>query len=231
MIPLVFRYGRQLPESKRFERPHTNLSFQSHMSVLLLVCAAAFMLNLVLGPAPQFRNDYLRDERAFSAAGVAVFALLTALPGSLGILVGGRLAETIGRRWVVAVSATTGAVMVALSFSVGGPALWVAAAVGSISLAAVIPSFTVYYAELFPTSLRGRASGVITLVAMAGSMVGLLVVGRLAESFDAFGPAMALVAVGPCVMAVIVLKRFPETRLRELEELNPEDELPIYDST
>lgn len=223
MVPVVLRYGSRLPESKRYVRPHCNLTLQGHVPVLVLVCLAAFMLNLVLGPAPQFRNEYLTDERAFSAAGLSVFATLTALPGSLGILVGGRLAETVGRRWVVAVSASLGGVMVAVSFAIGGPMMWLAAAVGTISLAAIGPSFMIYYAELFPTSLRGRASGIITMVAMGGSVVGLLAVGRLAQHYDSFGLAMGLMAVGPCLMALIVLLRFPETKLRELEDLHPED--------
>lgn len=225
MIPVVLRYGRQLPESKRYERPHRRLSLRGHVPVLLLVCVAAFMLNLILGPAPQFRNEFLRDERAFSAVALSLFATLTALPGSLGILVGGRLAETMGRRSVVAVSATVGSIMVALSFSTDGALMWVTAAVGTIGLAAVGPSFMIYYAELFPTSLRGRASGIITMVAMGGSVVGLLTVGRLAKAFDAFGPAIGLMAVGPCLMALIVLGWFPETKLRELEDLNPEDDV------
>ena len=40
------------------------------------------------------------------------------------------------------------------------------------------------------------------------------------------GRAIAILAVGPLIVAVLVLTRFPETAHRELEELNPEDAVP-----
>ena len=61
-------------------------------------------------PAPQsqFLNEYLRDERGMSAAMISLFILLTSTPASIGIVVGGRLADTRGRRVVGAVAASVG---------------------------------------------------------------------------------------------------------------------------
>jgi MFS family permease len=56
-----------------------------------------------------------------------------------------------------------------------------------------------------------------------GSSTGLLIAGRLADRWDAFGPGMALLAIGPLIVAALVLTLYPETAHRELEELNPED--------
>jgi hypothetical protein len=36
---------------------------------------------------------------------------------------------------------------------------------------------------------------------------------------------LAVLSIGPLLMAVLVLVAYPETAHRELEELNPEDEL------
>jgi MFS family permease len=81
----------------------------------------------------------------------------------------------------------------------------------------------VYWPELFPTSLRGQANGVVSTTAMAGSVVGLLAMGTLADAFGSFAPTMPVVAIGPMLMAVLIVARFPETAHRELEDINPED--------
>ena len=76
---------------------------------------------------------------------------------------------------------------------------------------------------MFPTSARGRANGIISLVGVAGSSLGLLAVGLLSDPLGGLGPAMALMAVGPAILFVLVLTRYPETAHHTLEELNPED--------
>ena len=52
---------------------------------------------------------------------------------------------------------------------------------------------------------------------------GLLVVGVLADRFGSYGPAFLVVAAGPVLAAVLVLRWFPETARVELEDLNPGD--------
>jgi MFS family permease len=76
---------------------------------------------------------------------------------------------------------------------------------------------------LFPTSLRGRANGIINTVATVGGVIGLVLAGFLIDELDSFGLALGLLAIGPLIMAIVVLALFPETARRELEDLNPED--------
>jgi MFS family permease len=92
--------------------------------------------------------------------------------------------------------------------------------------AAGIPALGVYGPELFPTSLRGSTGGLLTLAGVAGSAAGLLAAGFLAEELGGFGPALAPLAAGPLIVAVLVLLAYPETARRSLEELNPEDAPP-----
>jgi MFS family permease len=101
--------------------------------------------------------------------------------------------------------------------------MWIVAMLGTIVGGAVVPSVMVYWPELFPTSLRGQANGVVSMTAMAGSVVGLLVIGVLADTFGTFAPTMPFVAIGPILMAALIVARFPETAHRELEDINPED--------
>jgi MFS family permease len=144
-------------------------------------------------------------------------------PGVIGIVAGGRLADVRGRRLVAAVSLTLGTLCNVAFYFAGGWGLWLWATLGAIIVDAQIPALGVYGPELFPTSLRGRANGVITITSLAGSAVGLAAAGALADHFGRIGPALALLALGPLLLAVLVVVAYPETAGRELEEINPED--------
>ncbi|HEX2039102.1 MAG TPA: MFS transporter [Acidimicrobiales bacterium] len=224
-VPLVRRAGRRLPESRRFRAPHAEVRMAGRRGRFWLLAASGFLLNLFLAPASQFQNEYLRDERGFSGGRVSLFTVVTATPGFLGVVVGGRLAER-GRRLVGAVAVVVGVWSTVLVYVGTGWSVWAWSTLGSIVAAATIPALGVYGPELFPTALRGRANGVITGLARLGSVVGLLVAGTVADATGRLGPAMTLLAIGPTVLALLVLVAYPETAHRELEELNPEDAPP-----
>ena len=133
----------------------------------------------------------------------------------------------IGKLNVVAFSdiAFDDALNVAFYF-VGGWGLWLWAVLGAVIVDAQIPALAVYGPELFPTSLRGRANGIITITSLAGSAVGLAAAGALADHFGRIGPALALLGIGPLVLALLVVVAYPETAGLELEEINPEDAHP-----
>ncbi len=224
-IPLVTAVSRRLPESRRFRAAHPEAPMAGHGRRFLLLAASGFLLNLFVAPAAQFSNEYLRTERGFSAGRIALFTLVTATPGSIGIIVGGRLAER-GRRVVAAIGVVGGVGATVLMFLVNGWPLWAWSLTASILGAATVPALGVYGPELFPTSLRGRANGLITVPARLGSVAGLLAVGFLSTTWDTLGPTMALLALGPAVLAVVVVVAYPETAHLELERLNPEDATP-----
>jgi hypothetical protein len=58
---------------------------------------------------------------------------------------------------------------------------------------------------------------------VAGSAAGLLAAGVLTDALGNLGRALAVLAIGPAILAVLVLTRYPETARLELEDLNPED--------
>lgn len=224
-LPLVVSVARRLPETRRFAAPHAEATLAGHGRRFWLLAASAFLVNLFFAPASQFGNEFLRTEQGFSAGRISLFTVLTATPGAVGIVVGGRLAER-GRRRVGAAAVAGGAVAtVAMFLSTGWP-LWAWSTLGSVVGGATVPALGVYGPELFPTSLRGRANGTIAVLGRLGSVVGLVSAGLLADRFDRIGPALAVLAAGPAALAVLVLVAFPETAHRELEDLNPEDSPP-----
>jgi MFS family permease len=223
-LPLLAWVARRLPESRRFRVVHTTAPLAGHGRRFWLLAASAVLLNVFAAPASQFMNEFLRDERGFSAARITLFTLSTNTPGVIGIIVGGRLADLRGRRIVGAVAVAGGTVATALMFAVGGASMWLLSVAGAIVGAATVPALGVYGPELFPTSLRGRANGVIAVLGVSGSAAGLVAAGLLADRYGQFGPAFAILAVGPLLMALLVITAYPETAKQTLEQINPEDQ-------
>ena len=222
-LPLVRSIARHLTESRRFVIAHATVALAGHGRRLVLLAASAFLLTLFTAPAAQLQNEFLRSERGFSASRIALFTLLTNAPAGIGIVVGGRLADVRGRRLVGAVGLAGGVGATLAVYASAGWPQWAWSVVGAVVGGATLPALGVYGPELFPTSLRGRANGLVALLGVAGSVTGLLVAGVLGERLGGLGPALVLLALGPALLVVLVLVAYPETAQRELEELNPED--------
>lgn len=226
-LPVVRHVARHMTESRRFVVTHAEVGMAGHGRRFWLLAGSALLLSLFTAPASQLMNEFLRDERGFSAARISLFTLATNTPGAIGIVVGGRLADTRGRRLVGAVGVAGGVGLTVAMVLSGGWPMWALSALGAVVGAATVPALGVYGPELFPTSLRGRANGVISILGVTGSVIGLLVAGYLSDRWGGLGPALAVLSVGPALMAVLVLVAYPETAHRALEDLNPEDRSPV----
>jgi MFS family permease len=221
-LPLIRAVARNLPESRRFAAPHASAP-TGHGRRLWLLGVSGFLAALFVAPASQFQNEFLRTEQHFSALKITLFTLGTNTPGGIGVVVGGKLADKRGRRMIGAAGLIFGAGLTAVMYLTSGPQIWVWSLAAAVLGAATVPALGVYGPELFPTSLRGRANGIISLVSVIGSGIGLLAAGRMADHFGRLGPGLAILFLGPLLVAVLVLVAYPETAMLELEELNPED--------
>ena len=229
-VPALVGIGRRLPESRRFTANLPDATATGAQGTLrriegrrlLLLATAAFLLLVFAAPASQFQNDFLREHRGYSATGITLFTLMTSTPAGIGIFMAGRLADTRGRRGVAAVGLLGGTAFILVAYHSAGAAMWTASVTGTV-LGSLTVALGVYGPELFSTRHRARANGLIVTLGVAGSATGLLVVGMLADRFGSYGPAFTVVAVGPVLAAVLVLRWFPETARVELEVLNPGD--------
>lgn len=226
-LPLIVFFGRHLPESRRFRSPHREVRMSGHGGRLWLLGVSALLFGLFLAPASQYQTVFLRRERGFSASRISLFTIATNIWGGIGIVAGGRLADVRGRRAVAAVGIVGGVGCTVLMFFSVGWTIWAWSVLGSIIGAVTVPALGVYGPELFPTSLRGRANGIISALGRIGSVTGLLVIALLVSDDQPLAPIIALLALGPALLAVLVLVAYPETAHRELEELNPEDMSPV----
>ena len=227
LIWLVPAYSltRHLPETHRFEQRHT-IAPPLNRRRFATISIVAISANLFVAPASFFQNRYLDDVRGYTGGGIALFTLCTATPASLGLIVGGRLADMVGRRAVLLICMPISTLLIVGTFSTAGSTMWLLAIAGGLLAGAAYPAFTVYRTELFPTGNRGRANGYITALSLAGSSVGLLLVGTLVHSGWSYGASMLLVGFGQLLAATIAYVAYPETAHMELEQINPQDALP-----
>ena len=188
---------------------------------LALVGAIAFSLNAFVAPVAQLQNEYIRTERGFSATLLTIFIIGTNTWGGIGVVVGGRLADRIGRKRVAVVGLLGIAIGNAVMYSVSGWPMWVASVAGSVLGALTIPALGVLGPELFPTERRGTANGWLNGAGVIGGAAGLLVIGQLIGRWG-YGWSFTALTVGPLVV-IGLLRWIPETAGLELEEINDVD--------
>jgi len=221
-LPIAVSLARHLTETRRFEMAHP-VSPRMDRRRLALIAGVALAANMFVAPASFFQNRYLDDIRGYSGGGIALFTLATGTPASIGLIVGGHLADSMGRRRLIAVCTPISTACIVGAFFVGGPAMWALSLGGGFTAAMAYPAFAVYRAELFPTGKRGTANGLVTATALLSGSVGILIVGHLRDRGASFGMLMAAMGVGQLIAAYIAVRHYPETAHLELEQLNPGD--------
>lgn len=221
-LPLSRSISRHLPESRRFVAPHREVSLSGHGKRLTLLAVSGVLLMSFATPASQLQNEFLRDERGMSATAIALFTLLTVTPAGIGVVIGGHIADTRGRRIIGAIGVSGGAVLTTAIYFASGWMMWLWSLIAGIVGSVALPVLAVYGPELFPTSLRGRANGIVTLFNVVGSTLGLLIAGQLADHLGV-ARGLGLLLVGPLILGGLFLTLYPETARRDLDELNPED--------
>lgn len=240
-IPMMISAAKHLPESGRFERfaqqrstpvpaVHTERtpggtevtvvteSQRIRGSRFLLIAVMFFLVNVFLAPSSQLQNDYLRAELGYTGLMIALFTLATGTPAGLGVVIGGRLADLRGRRAAIIPGFLALAVFTAAFYLTSGAPMWIAKLLAGVLGTLSVPAMGVIAPELFPTGRRGGVRGALTTIAVVGSVVGLLGAGTLVDAWG-YGPAFLLLAATPVVAAVLALA-IPETRGRELEDIN-----------
>ncbi|MBG7603533.1 MAG: MFS transporter [Actinobacteria bacterium] len=217
---------RRLPETRRFEAVQVRARERPprlNRRRFALLATVAFAGNIFIAPASFFQNRYLTDIHDFSGGMIGIFSIAVGTPASIGLILGGRIADTRGRRRLIAIALPASTAAVIGAYMASGPPLWMLSLMGAMLGSAAYPALAVYRAELFPTENRSRATGFITGAALIGGMGGLIATGRLLDADWSYGSVMALMAIGQVIVTVLVITAYPETAHLTLETLNPED--------
>jgi MFS family permease len=232
LVWLVIAYAlmKWLPESERFIRhvPKTKMRTAYIADALRgnlgRICSVVFLTNVYIATASIFQNRYLKDERGYSAAQVALFTIITSSPATFGLIIGGRVADERGRRILGATLVPIGAFLLALSFSTSGVVMWLVAIAGGLAFGISYPALAVYRGELFPTRTRSLAGGIIMTSALLGGIIGLVGGGWFLDANGSYGQVMMWLVIGPVIASAIVWFRYPETAHRELDDITNDTE-------
>jgi MFS family permease len=193
----------------------------------VLLAIIGFLTSVFSAPSSQFMNKYLEDDRGFSGTGIAIFrTVTTAVPGLVGLLVGGRLAEARGRRPVAAIFVAIATATQMVFFLAGGSLLWLMSATSVLASGAGGIALGTLDAELFPTEVRSTSNALLIVVSVLGSATGLLLAGALSDPLGGLGRAIALTGIGAFLAAVLVVPQLPESAARLLDDVSPTDGAP-----
>ncbi|MBM3672541.1 MAG: MFS transporter [Actinobacteria bacterium] len=190
----------------------------------LVLGAVVFLVNIFSAPSSQLTNRYLTHTHDFSNSEVALLRGVTAgVPGVVGVLVAGQLAESRGRR-IVIITGLLVATAFQVTFFVGaGALLWIMPTVSIVAASCAGIGLGTTNNELFPTEARGTSSGFLLVSGVAGAAIGLLLASRLKDVAGGLGPAIALLGVAPLIAAALLTAKLPETRARRLDDISPSE--------
>lgn len=230
-ILLLPSFARQLAETQRYAGLAARDTKRGRLGEVfdpsyggrfgvLVVCS--FLFSIFSAPASQFTNRYLADSRGFSGLDITVFRAITqGFPGVAGVVIGGRLAETRGRRPVAATALFLGTLAQMVFFLYGSAALWLSSSAAIVLGGIAAPALGAFNGEMFPTEIRGTANAFLLVAGVAGSAVGLVLSGSLSGRIG-LGSALALTGVASLLASLFVL-RLPETAARSLDEVSPSE--------
>ena len=218
---------KDLPETHRFTKAWHGASplfllKKPHLRRILILLGAALAASVFGSPAARYQGRYIQNALGYTPGMYVLFTVVTTLPAAPGMLIGGRIADSLGRKTVGILAATVGALSQALQYWLSGAPLWISSAIGSFVGAMWIPAMGSFSTELFPTSLRANASSATSAVGMAGGAAGSLIAGSLIVSMGSYAKAITALLPAALVSGLLVLLLFPETKGKELDEISPE---------
>jgi MFS family permease len=160
---------------------------------------------------------YLKTERELSVVGTGGYLFFLISGAFLGYLTGGYVSDWLGRRKAFAVFAIASAALLVAYTQIPAGANTLVLVLGfplGFCASGIFSGFGSYFAELFPTPVRGTGQGFTYNLGRALGAFFPTVVGFLSEVMG-LGGAMLFGAVG-YALAIVALLGLPETRGREL---------------
>lgn len=216
LIPLLARY---LPESRAFT-PAAPISFPKALGMGLSkhfwpLAGVAFFVAAFASPAFDFVLERLINDLSWESGAARFLLIVFSGIGAVGLLVGGRMADRIGRKPTTITALVIGLVG-GVGFYVLDSGWFLAASIFLATLGATMltPSFGAQRAELFPTRVRATSSAWVTNVAIIGSISGFAAGAVLIDQIGLAGTVTTL-GIG-VIVSIYLVTRLPETRGMDL---------------
>lgn len=218
-LPLLNRF---LEESRAFIRPSPRVGYAAVMEsnegrYLWTLAGIAFLVALFSSPAFNFVLERLVNDLEWTSRSATMLLVVASGVGTVGLLVGGRLADTSGRRQVAGLGIIIGLIGGVGVYFVDTPVLLgVTIFLGTLGATMLTPAFAAHRSELFPTRVRASAAGLITNAGIVGSILGF-VIGALVVDSIGLSRTVAFLGIG-LLLAVWLVFQLPETKGRVLVE-------------
>jgi len=220
-LPLLYS---KLNESRAFRDPTRKANLFSALGgnhfinfwvfALISLLAAAFS-----AVSLTFALERLVNELDIETTRAVAVMLIGGTAGGIGFLLGGRLADTWGRRPTAMLGFTLSlAGGLGLYWLDSQPLIVVAVAISSLGSFAAVPALGAHRNELFPTSIRATAVVWLNTIGVLGSISGLAI-GRLA--IDEIGLTLTVSYLGAgMLLSTLLILLLPETRGQVLAGAN-----------
>ena len=208
---------RAVPEPRRHvgDSPAVRLgSIPAHLRGRLAV--VGFTVGMITGPANGFTFVYGEGVLRLSPSAVAGIVTASAVSGLAGLILGRRLAHTIGRRGTVGIGVLTLAVTSAFAYSGGRLSFEVGYFLGVGAAGLLAPAASALSTEIFPHVHRATAAGWAGVAGVLGATAGLALFGWIGDAVGGVASSSlripALVTFLPLLPMLLLLTRLPESR-------------------
>ena len=217
VLPLLNQFLR---ESRAFRKFETHVTFSRALSAGLNkhfwpLAGIAFFVAAFSSPAFDFVFERLINDLAWDAGPARFMLIVFSGLGALGLLFGGRMADSVGRRQTTLIAIILGALGGVGFYTLSsGWLLAPAILIASFGASMLVPAFAAHRSELFPTRVRATAAGWITNAAIFGSIAGFSV-GAVVVDRIGLPRTISFLAAGLLIAAFLVTL-LPETRGMDL---------------
>lgn len=218
-LPLINRF---LEESRAFLRPATRFGYRAIMEssegrFLWTLGGIAFLVALFSSPTFNFVLERLVNDLEWTSRSATLLLVVASGVGTVGLLVGGRLADLVGRRQAAGIGIALGLIGGVGFYFVDSPTLLgLSIFLGTLGATMLTPAFAAQRSELFPTRVRASAAGLVTNAGIVGSIIGF-VVGALVVDSIGLSRTIGFLGLG-LLIAIWLVFQLPETRGRHLIE-------------
>jgi MFS family permease len=182
---------------------------------LLAVMGLIAATSMTSAAASSFVFVYAENVAHLGKGLESAMILLAAITGLVGLVVGRRLADHLGRRPAIGIGAVGIAAAALVLYSGSRMAVVAGYLFAVLATGLIAPAGTAFPNELFDTEVRATVAGYGIVAGVLGAVVGLLTFGIVADRTGSFELAAVAVAV-PVVASLSLLVILPETKGAEL---------------
>ncbi|MDX2345214.1 MAG: MFS transporter [Acidimicrobiia bacterium] len=216
-LPILVRF---LAESRAYVQYERNVTFRTALKAGLgrhfwPLAAIAFLIAVFSSPATAFVMERLVDDLEWETAPARFLLMVFSGLGTAGVIIGGRMADIIGRKRTTVAAMLLGAVGGVAFYTLdSGWVLAPAVFLATLGLGMLTPAIAAHRSELFPTRVRATAAGWITNVAIGGSITGFVIGALIVDDIGL--PKTISALAGGLLIAMLLVTRLPETRGMDL---------------